>query len=572
MRVLIVEDSEDDAHLLYSELASTGNDLTYQRVDCVSGMQAALEESDWDIVIADHVLPSFSSLDALDLLKESGKDIPFIIYSGNISEQVAVSAMRNGVHDCVYKGNFARLMPSIERELKNAAVRRARKQAEDHIYRLAYYDELTALPNRNWFCERAGAVLSECASQGNPAAMYFIDLDRLMRINNTYGYAMGDALIRQVAQRFQDCIAGNGILARIGGDKFAVFRSGVADSREIQTFADHIMESFTSPFVIDNLEFYVTLSMGICVYPDDGGDVSTLLVNAESAMFLAKKLWRNNYKYYIKEMGQVSSRRLVLETSLRRAVERGELLLQYQPVVDLNTGTITGAEALVRWNHPEFGMLAPDKFIPLADETGLIIEIGEWVLHQACGQAKAWHDMGLCSMSISVNVSAVQLGQPQLLNHVANVLGKTGLDPACLELEITESVLMQDAESSINMLRALKDMGIKISVDDFGTGYSSLSYLKRFPIDILKIDKSFTRDIDMDPDNSAIVTAITALARSLNLSVLAEGVESADQVNFLRKEKCDRVQGYFFSRPLNPEALLLLMRPNEDRRTDLISP
>jgi EAL domain-containing protein (putative c-di-GMP-specific phosphodiesterase class I) len=227
--------------------------------------------------------------------------------------------------------------------------------------------------------------------------------------------------------------------------------------------------------------------------------------------------------------------------------------------VDLKTGKFTGAEALVRWNHPEFGLLAPDKFIPLADETGLIIEIGEWVLHQACMQAKSWHDLGLYPMTVSVNVSAVQLGQPQLLNQVADVLSKTGLDPACLELEITESVVMQDAEASINILRALKEMGIKISVDDFGTGYSSLSYLKRLPIDILKIDRSFTRDIDMDPDSTAIVTAIVALAKSLDLSVLAEGVESAEQLNFLRKEKCDRVQGYFYSRPVNPEALLLLL-------------
>ncbi|MBI2290741.1 MAG: GGDEF domain-containing response regulator [Betaproteobacteria bacterium] len=555
----MVEDSEDDARLLCSELASAGNDLTYKQVDCVSGMRAALQESDWDVVISDHAMPSFSSLEALDLLKQSGKDIPFIIYSGNIGEQVAVSAMRNGAHDYVYKGNGARLIPSIERELKNAAIRRAQKQAETHIYRLAYHDELTGLPKRNLFCEKVGEVLSERSLSGAAAAMYFIDLDRLMRINNTYGYAMGDALIRQVAQRLKDCVGETGILARVGGDKFAVFKGSIADSREMQTFADHVMESFTVPFAIDNLEFDVTLSMGICVYPDDGEDVSTLLVNAESAMALAKKLWRNNYKYYVKEMGEASSRRLVLETSLRRAVERGELRVQYQPIVDVRTGNFTGAEALVRWNHPQFGLLAPDQFIPLADETGLIIEIGEWVLHQACMQMKSWHDMGFYPLSISVNVSAVQLGQPQLLNHVAGVLRNTGLDPACLELEITESVLMQDAEATINMLRALKEMGIKISVDDFGTGFSSLSYLKRFPIDILKIDKSFTRDIDMDPDNSAIVTAIAVLARSLNLSVLAEGVESQQQLDFLRGQKCDRVQGYLFSRPLNPEVLLPLM-------------
>ncbi len=559
MKVLIVEDSEDDADLLCSELAGAGKDLTCKRVDCVSQMQAALQESDWDIVISDHAMPSFSALEALDLLKESGKDIPFIIYSGDISEHVAVSAMRRGAHDYVYKGNFPRLVPSIERELKNAAIRRDKKQAESHIYRLAYYDELTGLPKRNLFCESVQDALSQRAGQA--AAMFVVDLDRLMRINNTYGYAMGDALIRQVAQRLKDCVGETAVLARIGGDNFAVFKGGVADSREIQTFADSIMESFAAPFAIDSLEFYVTSSMGICVYPDDGKDVSTLLVNAESAQFLAKKLWRNNYKYYVKEMSEAASRRLVLETSLRRAVERGELLLQYQPVVDLKTGNITGAEALVRWNHPQFGVLAPDKFIPLADETGLIIEIGEWVLREACTQTKSWHDAGFHPLSISVNVSAVQLGQPQLLNQVAGVLSQTGLDRACLELEITESVLMQDAEASINMLRALKEMGIKISVDDFGTGYSSLSYLKRFPIDILKIDRSFTRDVVTDPDSSAIVTAIIALARSLKLSVVAEGVETAEQLDFMREEKCDRAQGYLFGRPLSPEALLPLMMP-----------
>jgi diguanylate cyclase len=559
MNVLNVEDSEDDAHLLRSELASAGNNLNYRRVDSFSGMQTALQEADWDVIISDHSMPSFSSLEALELLKQSGKDIPFIIYSGNIGEEVAVSAMRSGAHDYVYKGNFARLIPSIERELKNVAVRRAKQQAENRIYRLAYYDELTELPKRNLVCEKVEAALLDRADRRAAAAMYFIDVDRMMRINNTYGYATGDALIRQVAQRLTECVGESGVLARIGGDKFAIFKDGLAGSREIQKFADHVMQSFAAPFAIDNLEFYVTLSMGICIYPEDGEDVSTMLVNAESAMYSAKKLWRNNYKYYVKEMGEAASRRLLLETSLQRAVERGELFLEYQPIVDLKTGKFTGAEALVRWNHPEFGLLAPDKFIPLADETGLIIEIGEWVLHQACMQAKSWHDLGLYPMTVSVNVSAVQLGQPQLLNQVADVLSKTGLDPACLELEITESVVMQDAEASINILRALKEMGIKISVDDFGTGYSSLSYLKRLPIDILKIDRSFTRDIDMDSDSTAIVTAIVALARSLKLSVLAEGVESAEQLNFLRKEKCDRVQGYFYSRPVNPEALLHLL-------------
>ena len=561
MRVLIIEDSEEDAYLLCSELASAGNELNYERVDSASAMRSALQRSDWDIVISDHAMPSFSSVEALNLLKESGKDIPFIIYSGHISEHMAASAMRCGVQDYIFKGNIARLLPSVERELKNAAIRRGKKQAENHIYRLAYYDELTGLPNRNLFCEKVSEVLTQRADSGTVAALYVINLDRLTRVNNTYGYAVGDSVIRLAAQRFEECIGDNGILARIGGDKFSVFRGSAGNSREIQNFADHVMASYAVPFAIDNLELFCTLSMGISVYPDDGKDISALLVNAENAMFLAKKLWRNNYKYYVKEMGEASARRMALETSLQRAVKRRELLLQYQPMVDISTGNLTGAEALVRWNHPEFGLLSPDEFIPLADETGLIIEIGEWVLGQACRQAKSWHDAGFLSMSISVNVSAVQLGQPHLLAQVAGILEETGLDPSSLELEITESVLMQDAEASISMLHALKKLGIKLSVDDFGTGYSSLSYLKRFPIDILKIDKSFIRDLVAKPDDSAIVRAVAGLAQSLNLLVLAEGVESEEQLRFLHKEKCDRAQGYFFSRPLNPEALLALLTP-----------
>lgn len=565
MKVLMVEDSEDDACLLCAELTNSGNDLIYKRVDCDQEMQVALDESDWDIIIADHSMPSFSSIDALDVLKKSGKDIPFIIYSNVISEQMIVSAMSHGAHDYIFKGNFSRLLPSIIRELKNANIRRAKQQADSHIYQLAYFDELTGLPKRNLFCEKSSLMLPVFVNSGSTpplAAMYSIYMNHLMRINSTYGYAVGDTLIQQLAYRLSECIEENCILARIDGNKFAFFKRNMNDQHEIKKFADKIMEVITSPFIIDSLEFYVTLSIGVSAYPEGGNDASTLLGNAESARALAKKSYENNCKYYVKEMGEASSKRLALETSLRKAVERGELLLQYQPVIDLKTGNFIAAEALVRWNHPEFGILSPDKFIPLADETGLIIQIGEWVLYQACMQAKTWHDStSIHQISVLVNVSAVQLGQPRLKEHVANVLSKTGLHPACLELEITESVLMQDAETSINTLHELKEMGIKIAVDDFGTGYSSLAYLKRFPIDVLKIDRTFIRDLSVDSDSLAIVTAITALAKSLNLTIVAEGVETKEQLDYLCTKKCDRAQGFLISRPLNIDALASFPRP-----------
>ena len=561
----MVEDSEDDACLLCAELTNAGNELIHQRVDSDRDMRVALEESDWDIIIADHSMPSFSSIDALDVLKRSGKDIPFIIYSNVISEQMVVSAMSHGAHDYIFKGNFTRLLPSILRELKNADIRRAKQQADGHIYQLAYFDELTGLPKRNLFCEKSSLMLPGLVDSGNSnelAAMYSIYMNHLMRINSTYGYAIGDTLIQQLAYRLSECVDDNCILARIGGNKFAFFKRNMNDDHEIKEFTDKIMAVITSPFIIDTLEFYVTLSIGVSAYPEGGNDASTLLNNAESARSLAKKSYENNCKYYVKAMGEASSKRLALETSLRKAVERGELLLQYQPVIDLETKDFIAAEALVRWNHPEFGLLAPDKFIPLADETGLIIKIGEWVLQQACMQAKIWHDSSSHPISVLVNVSAVQLGQPQLKEHVASVLSKTGLHPALLELEITESVLMQDAEASINTLHELKEMGIKIAVDDFGTGYSSLAYLKRFPIDVLKIDRTFIRDLSINSDSLAIVTAITALAKSLNLTIVAEGVETIEQLEYLCAKKCDRAQGFLISKPLNTDALALsFLRP-----------
>ena len=558
MKVLMVEDSEDDACLLCAELTNAGKELIYQRVDCDHDMEVALEESDWDIIIADHSMPSFSSIDALDVLKRSGKDIPFIIYSNVISEQMVVSAMSHGAHDYIFKGNFNRLLPSILRELNNASIRRAKQQADSHIYQLAYFDELTGLPKRNLFCEKSSLMLPGLVDAENStesAAMYSIYMNHLMRINSTYGYAIGDTLIQQLAYRLSECVDDSCLLARIGGNKFAFFKRNMNGHHEIKKFADKIMEVVTTPFIIDTLEFYITLSVGVSSYPEGGNDASTLLSNAESARSLAKKSYENDCKYYIKEMGEASSRRLVLETSLRKAVERGELLLQYQPVIDLETKDFIAAEALVRWNHPDFGLLSPDKFIPLADETGLIIKIGEWVLYQACMQAKIWHDSSSHPISILVNVSAVQLGQPQLKEHVANVLNKTGLHPACLELEITESVLMQDAEASINTLNELKKMGVRIAVDDFGTGYSSLAYLKRFPIDVLKIDRTFIRDLSINSDSLAIVTAITALAKSLNLTIVAEGVETKEQLEYLCTKKCDRAQGFLISKPLNTDAL-----------------
>lgn len=564
LRVLIVEDSEDDAFLLCHELASVVSNLEYKRVDNAEQMRAALDGEAWDLVISDHSMPRFSAKDAFEILRASGKDIPFIIYSGTISENIALSAMADGVSDFVEKGDIMRLLPVVRRELRGAQVVQAKQRAESRVYHLSHYDQLTGLPNRTLFYERAEELLQGVRESGASAAVCLLDLDRFMRINNTFGYATGDLLVRRIADRLRERVGARGCVARLGRDEFALMSPPYTEASGARDFADAVMKEFARPFVIDGQEFFITFSMGVACMPAHGDEVSTLLVNAESAMFLAKRSGRNNYQLYAREINAASAERLTMENALRRSVERNELLLHYQPSVDIQSGEISGCEALVRWRHPQQGMVPPDKFIPLADEIGMINEIGRWVLREACTQVRRWTDAGMRPLTISVNVSAVQFREEGLVEEVRAALADTGLEPQRLVLEITESVLMRDVEATIRTLKELKDMGVSISIDDFGTGYSSLSYLRRFPIDTLKVDKSFVRDVTEDADDAAIVRAIITLAKSLKLSVVAEGVETADQLAYLRSQGCDRIQGYFFSRPLDPAAFDALMRSGKN--------
>ncbi|MBI4985962.1 MAG: GGDEF domain-containing response regulator [Rhodocyclales bacterium] len=556
IRMLVVEDSEDEAFLLYSELNARGVKLDWQRVDNGLDLSAALAERDWDIIICDHNMPGFDSGAALQILKHSGKDIPFIIYSGQISDQQAVLAMHEGVQDYIAKGNYARLMPVIERELKNAAARTAVREADDRIQELAYYDGLSNLPNQSLFCARVTEWILDADKRGKPACgtVIYLDLDRFLRINTSFGYDTGSEILRQVAQRLAQRLPAEGMLARLTGDAFGVFLPDLILADGLVASRQWFKEIFDQAFEKDGVELYITASVGIARLPDDGSEIYELLMNAETAMAYAKRLGGNGCQFYRRDMNANSGERVAMEADLRHAVERNELLLHYQPCIAAGSGRTVGMEALVRWQHPVRGLIPPDRFIPIADESGLIVDIGEWVLRRACEQGKVWQDQGY-DFYLAVNVSAVQFGQPRLLEVVRRLLAETGFSPEALQLEITESVLMQDAESAIGMLRAFKGMGVRISVDDFGTGYSSLSYLKRFPIDILKIDKSFVRDLPEDEEDAAIVRAIIALAHSLRLTTVAEGVETAAQLEFLRSERCDRFQGYFLSHPIDVEAI-----------------
>jgi diguanylate cyclase (GGDEF)-like protein len=568
LRLLIIGYSDADADLLCSELANINSNLSFECIADALNIRSVLYGSDPNVIISNHDSPSFHFKDALDLLKASGRDIPFIIYSSIPDEKEALSAIHCGAHDYVHKGNAIRLVLAIERELKNVSTRRAKLQAESQIYRLAYYDELTGLPKRNLFCEEVTEILSKQTDANYIAAVYFISFERLPYINSTYGFSTGDILIQQLSYRLSVYADRNCLLTRIEGSKFAYFNGDVTNSEEIKRFADRIMRLASTPFMINSFEFYVTLNIGVCVYPTDDDKVPMLLANAENTLSGPQDLWRNNCKFYIKEIGEASSKRLKLESSLRKAIGNNELILYFQPIVDLQTGCIVGAEALVRWNHPDFGLLLPDKFLPLAHETGLIIDIGKWVLMHACMNAKMWQDAGYDSLSISVNISAIELDQSQLINHVSEVLAQTGLHPDFLTFEIAESVLMQDTDSSIKTLQGLKEMGVKLVVDNFGIGCSSLGNLKRLPLDALKIERSFIRNIAKDPDNAAIITAIIALARCLNLSVMAIGVETKEQFYFLCNTQCCSAQGYLFSKPINAENLFLLL---EQRKTGTLA-
>ena len=558
-RILIVEDSEDEARLLERQLRRVSPALEVLRVDTEPAMQAALAGSAWDMVISDHSMPQFDSDGALRVLRSSGQDIPFILYSGALSTERGASAMSVGANDWVDKHDPARLMPVVERELRNVRIKRERDRAERTMIEMSKYDALTRLPNLTLFSELVQVRLAETPPTGATPAVLFIDLDRFMRINDSLGYATGDGLIRQVAARLRAASPPGTVVARLGQDKFAIFYAPAEAGTGPVSFAERLAQRFADPFSASGQEFFITLSVGISLYPAHGADAATLLKNAESAMHVVKRLRGNGSQIYEAELQQASAENLRLENELRHAIKRKQLFLMYQPIFDLRTRRIVGAEALVRWKHPDLGLVPPDRFIGMADDSGQIHAIGEWVLGEACAAARGWTDRGHAAVGVAVNFSATQFHHERFASHVRAIVRASGLPPEALEMEITEGAAMKDPETTVEILGELKKSGIRVAIDDFGTGYSSLSYLKRLPIDILKIDKSFVRDLPQDAENVAIVRTIVALGRALHLHLHPEGVETQAQLEFLRAEGCDRAQGYLMSRPVAIDDFLALL-------------
>ena len=478
--------------------------------------------------------------------------------------------LRRDGFECAIEGSFAPIHDRRGRVTGSVTVLRDVTKAHtmsSRMYYLAQHDSLTDLPNRLLFNDRLAQAMVMARRHQLQLAVLFVDVDHFKHINDSLGHEAGDKLLQSVARRLINCVRSSDTVSRQGGDEFVVLLAEITHARDAAILAEKILAALGMPHSVDEHDLHVTASIGIAIFPDDGADVDTLRKNADFAMFHAKDSGRNGYQFFRYEMNIRATERKELEIDLRHALERREFLLHYQPKMDLETATMSGVEALLRWMHPQRGLLESAEFVPIAEESGLIVPIGRWVLREACRQLKAWSDAGLQPTTIAVNISAAELRAGDFAANVRATLSESGIEPHYLEFELNESFLMQDAKSTTAVLQALKELGVGIALDDFGTGYSSLTYLKRFPINALKIDRSFMRHVLTDDEDAGIVTAVIGMANSLNLRVIAEGVETQEQLQFLQAQSCGEAQGYLFSRPLAAEEFAKLLAPAFERTT-----
>jgi diguanylate cyclase (GGDEF)-like protein/PAS domain S-box-containing protein len=435
-----------------------------------------------------------------------------------------------------------------------------RIQVQERLQHMAHHDALTDLPNRNLFLDRLQQSLTRARWHDRLVAVMFLDLDRFKNINDTLGHTVGDQLLLQLSERLSNSVRDGDTIGRFGGDEFAILLDDINSDSHISLLAEKLLDTLKKPFKINKHELFVTASIGISIFPNDGEDSDTLLRNADVAMYRAKDLGKNNYQFYSDDLSARIFERMTLESHLRHALERNEFVLYYQPQIDTRTQKIMGVEALLRWKHPEFGLVTPNNIVPLMEETGLIEKVGHWALETACRQARKWHDAGWTYLHLSVNISSRQFNDPDFISLVHDIISTTGINPEYLELELTESMLIRNASATINALNTLSSLGVRFAIDDFGTGYSSLSYLRRFPIDTIKIDRSFIHDVTDNPDDAAIASAIIVMGQNLSLNVIAEGVENQQQLEFLSSRNCHYLQGNLFSRPLPAEEFSTLLR------------
>jgi diguanylate cyclase (GGDEF)-like protein len=556
--IMLVDDEPTTLDVLQMFLEEAG----YENFVAVTDSRQALgllRSRRPDVLLLDLMMPEVGGFDILSSMRADPDlvHVPVIMLTSSTDAQTKLTALELGATDFLGKP----VDPSeLALRLRNTL---AAKAYQD---RLAYYDRLTGLPNRQLFSERLERTLWRAQQESSACAVMHLDLDRFQQINDSLGHTAGDGLLKAVAQRLESTLAVDWdsdresvFLARVGGDEFSMILTGFRGPDHAIELAERIRAALGHPFTLGEREFFVSASLGVAVFPEDGPDRDTLMRHAGIATSHAKQRGDKSYQFYSSGLNARAMEYLSLESQLHKAIERGELVLHYQPKICTGSGRITGAEALVRWHHPEHGTVSPATFIPIAEESGLIIPIGEWVLHRACEQLRAWTQAGYGHLQMAVNVSTLQFRSERLLEIIEQALRGTGLDGRHLTIELTESVLMCNARGSARTLEEIRALGPKVSVDDFGTGYSSLSYLKRFAIDELKIDRSFVRDIPQDPDNSAIVTAVIAMAHGLGLSVVAEGVETEAQLAFLRERRCDQFQGFLVGRPTEATRFVQLL-------------
>ncbi len=552
LSILLVEDHPGDALLIRTLLAEVATRaVCIQQATTLDEACRLLRAARFDAILSDLDLPDSEGLATLRQLLVAPDHTPVIALTHREDEVFGLELIKSGASDYLVKGQADG--PLILKTIRHAI---ERKEAERRFFLLSRYDKLTGLANREHFGERLEQALARAARSGRLVALLFLDLDRFKSVNDTLGHLAGDALLVEVAQRLTQCVRKVDTIARLGGDEFTVVLEEPDNAHAAELVCQKIIHALEAPILVQQQELYVTTSIGVTFYPRDDLNPNDLLRNADAAMYRAKEEGRNKYQIFTADLNAKAKRRLGLESALRHAIERNELHLCYQPKLAVRTGEVLGAEALLRWTSPQFGEVSPQDMIPVAEDTGLIVAIGAWILRQACRDASQWHAQGYPDLHVAVNLSARQFRGQDLFGTVRTALSDAGLRPEFLQLEITESLLMEDTARSISALRDLKSLGLGIFLDDFGTGYSSLAYLKKFPLDGLKIDRSFVQDLPHDSDDEAITRAILALSAALRLKVVAEGVENQAQLRFLREAGCDEAQGFLFSRPLtNPHFL-----------------
>lgn len=566
LRVLLVEDSEDDAELLVIALERGGYQVISRRVDDKIDMQTALEESPpWDIILADYSMPQFSAIAALKLLKKNQLDLPFVIVSGKIGEDTAVAAMKAGAHDYLVKGKLSRLIPAVERELREAVLREEYRSAQRRLRRLAYYDQLTGLPNKTLFLEHLEREIARNRESNSSVkdlfAVLLLSIDRFRSIKHSLGYLISRELSIAVARRLEECASSASFdtVAKINEDEFAILVTGIDSTQDVLQQAETLYRQLSEPFNISNTTICSTVSIGIALNQQGNQEPEKLLQWADTAMQDAKINFVKTSVLFDAKMQSQALERLRLENDLQQAIERQQLYLNYQPIVSLDTGKIDCLEALVRWKHDSLGAISPTKFIPICEQTGQIITLGQWVLTEACYQLVAWQNATNCDLTMSINLSRIQVYHPQLIPQIDSLLQSLNLAGKDLKLEITESTLMENTSAVTKVLKQLKERDIKLCLDDFGTGYSSLSYLRYLPVDTVKIDRSFIRAKINNKDYD-IIKAIINLAHSLGLDVVAEGIETQEQLSILKSLGCEYGQGYFFAYPLHSRDVLSVVQ------------